>query len=113
MSAKAEWTQWTPELAAAAAAEGWDLFDSHGSLSGPWQVQSFDSPEEGEPDITEDDAWALVQAQATPHARVALEILAEANPLEHARIVAHPTVIDGHWDYDNDCAVFTAGDETS
>lgn len=79
---------WTRADAAAASAEGWDLFDSSGSANGPWQVQSFDDQDDG---ITDDVAMRLVRdgAAADPtgmHARV-LAILAVANPLEHRAIL--------------------------
>lgn len=87
-------TEWTAEMAKAAQEEGWDVFDSEGSDNGPWQVQSFDDPGEL-PDLGDDMvAWQLVQAQRTPHAIAALAFLAEHNPLEHARILAWPRIIE-------------------
>lgn len=104
---------WTFAHSEAAEAQGWDVFDSEGSVSGPYQVQSFDEPrcvldDEAVPDITDGDAWLLVQRADSDHTRAALAFLAVANPLERARILAWPTTVDGHWDYDNDCEVFDA-----
>lgn len=96
-----EMAPWTYAHARAATAEGWDLYDSAGSGAGPWQIQSFD---DGDPVDLGDDmvAWKLVQAQRTPHARAALQFLAEHNPLEYVRILAWPTLVYGEWDYDTD-----------
>lgn len=93
--------EWTTAFSAAACVEGWDLFDSFGSGSGPWQIQAFDSPEDGDGDLGGEDtiAWVIVRRQATPHARTALWFLAHHNPLEYRRIMAWPTVVEGWWDY--------------
>ena len=99
---------WTMQYHRAATAEGWDLFDSCGSLSGPLQVQTFDTPEGDAADLGGEDeiAWVLVRSQRCEHHRVALEILKEANPLEYERIMQWPTIVHGHWDYDTDTVMW-------
>lgn len=81
---------WGPEMIAAASAEGWDLFDCFGSENGPLQVQAFDCPEEGEPDITDTQAWRLVwdgaRAGSTLH-RTALQLLYAENRIEYDALV--------------------------
>lgn len=79
---------WTPDDSQAASLEGWDLFDSAGSVSGPWQIQHFDVPGEidGGVDLDSDEeAWRIVvenaRAGSELHLKV-LTILAHDNPLE-------------------------------
>lgn len=85
--------EWTREDAMAATDEGWDIFECSGSENGPWQIQSFDCPEEwpgwdeGKPYPFDGDAdaWVYVWTRArggSPLHQRALTFLAEHNPTE-------------------------------
>lgn len=81
----AENTAWTTADERASAAEGWAIFDSFGSAAGPVQIQSFDCPQDGEPDITDEQAWVLIftaAARGSDRHRRALAIVRHYNPRE-------------------------------
>lgn len=89
--------EWTREDHLAASREGWDMFESYGSDNGPYQIQSFDDPDEWEgvglyPFDGDTDAWEhvwkLAELGSTLHVK-ALEFLKVHNPLEHTHIVNH------------------------
>ena len=94
-------TDWTEENSRAAEAEGWDIFDSEGSVNGPRQLQAFDEPElwpgapqpypfpGGDPEV-----WAHVRRRAgegSPLHIHALEFLREHNPQEYDAITGEGT----------------------
>jgi hypothetical protein len=71
----------------AAAVEGWAIFDSDGSISGPWQVQRDD---EREAFASDDEVWPLVVGGALcgrGHHVAALGFVRWANSLEWARML--------------------------
>jgi hypothetical protein len=78
------WTEvdWTADDAAQAQAEGWDIFDSDGSDNGPWQLQSFDSPEDWDlapspyPFSSDEDVWRHVVSEASTGSRLHVKALA-------------------------------------
>lgn len=70
--------------------EGWGIFDSYGSQSGPLQIQRIDDAGDDEHQFDDDtDAWEFVWGRAREgspvHAR-ALEILLFENPMEFRAI---------------------------
>lgn len=86
---------WSAEDAQAAEAEGWALFDSHGSVDGPLQLQRFDDPVEWskspQPYPFESDVavWHHVRLRAqagSPLHVKALRVLELENPQEHQRV---------------------------
>lgn len=92
---------WTPSDQAAAAAEGWDIFDCDGSDNGPWQLQCFDNPAEAGwpqgkayPFGCDPDAWRHVLTRAaagSPLHQRALQFLEQHSPAEHQRILSLAT----------------------
>ena len=91
---------WTSDDRSAALSEGWDIFDCQGSASGPWQLQSFDDPEDVEtaprpyPFQSDLDAWKHVRsraAQGSPLHERALAFLAEHNLPEYRAIFETPS----------------------
>lgn len=79
-----------------AVKEGWYVCDSDGSLNGPWQLCSFNEPEEWPeapvpyPFASDDDAWLHVMQQAERGGVVhmaALVFLRERNRMEFDAIV--------------------------
>ena len=74
-----------------AAREGWDVFECQGSKNGSPQIQSFDCPEEGDADITEEQAWELVLTKAIAGSLLHIRALAltNENPKEIAAILNH------------------------
>jgi len=83
---------WTDEMQTAALKEGWDLWDSRGSVSGPIQVCRVDDPEAGEfgfhvPYLDSDDtAMLLVMRGSGIHHLVAREIVKKWNPEDYMRM---------------------------
>jgi hypothetical protein len=76
-------------LYAAAAREGWSIFDCEDSANGRWQVQSFDTPEDLKkiagkiPDnITDREAWILIMTGNEAHHIAARAFIKQANPQE-------------------------------
>lgn len=88
---------WSDADAAAANAEGWDIFDSYGSDSGPWQIQRFDDPTaigwpadlpypfEEDTDVWE-HVWHLAHQGGHPVHERALAYLKAHNPMEYEAI---------------------------
>lgn len=89
---------WTDDDIAVASAEGWDLFETIGSLNGPLQIQKFDTPGDvpGCAELaTDDDAWKIVADKAiagSPVHQKALLRLAYCNPLEIWCICGHTNI---------------------
>jgi hypothetical protein len=85
---------WTPEMSRAASLEGWDLFESHGSIYGSPQVQSFD----GEDSVgfyprlgSDARAFEILRNGHEDHHVIARAILAFKNPNElHAIMTGEP-----------------------
>lgn len=86
---------WLAEDSAAAAREGWDLFECSGSDHGDLQLQRFDCPAEVEcapdpyPFATDEDVWRHVRMRAASGSALhmkALAILGVENPDELQRI---------------------------
>ena len=78
---KLKWTRKDSELA---TKEGWDLYDSQGSVDGDLQIQRND--EQGL--LNEDlDAWRIVKPQKLQHHKKAMEILKVRNIDEYNRIL--------------------------
>jgi hypothetical protein len=82
---------WTDADRDAAAREGWDLFDSDGSVNGPLQLCKFDDPEEqaavrGVPVertwADDNEAWMFVWSTPSPLHTKALAVLEAENPQE-------------------------------
>lgn len=90
---------WPYECQETAMTEGWDLFDSQGSVDGPWQIQRIDFPEGWPPGCTPDpcpfegdaDAWVHVRTKAAEgsplHIRV-LWFLLVHHPAEYFRVMS-------------------------
>jgi len=78
---------WTADLAAAAQAEGWDLFTTTDSTSDV-QIQRIDDPEylpAGAPHLSCDDAALVIVAAGTgKHHDVARRIIHDHFPVEWA-----------------------------
>jgi hypothetical protein len=78
----------TTVLQQAAAKEGWCLSVCYGSMYGPLQVQSLDSPDEGAPRLDSDDEAHLIVRQGTErHHMEALRLLRIFNPAEYERVM--------------------------
>ena len=78
---KLKWTKKDSELS---TKEGWDLYDSQGSVDGDLQIQRND--EQGL--LNEDlDAWIIVKPQKLQHHKKAMEILKVRNIDEYNRIL--------------------------
>lgn len=85
------------EINIAADAEGWGVFDSYGSVSGPLQIQRCDERDTFE---TDEDAWEHVWRRAQEGSAVhqaALDLVKAENPMEYRAIehwVAHHEPLD-------------------
>lgn len=78
---------WPDAHAAAAAAEGWSIF----STSGPacWQIQHFDSVDEGQQQLDSDEAaWTIVRSGTGAHHISALAFIKAHCPAEYATVMA-------------------------
>lgn len=75
------WTKLDSELA---TKEGWNLYDSRGSVDGDIQVQRNDEQGLLKSDI---EAWKLVKEGKEEHHKKAKRILKDQNPNEHKRIL--------------------------
>lgn len=74
---------WSAEHSEAAIDEGWELFDTQGSVDGPWQIQRLDEPFPGTTVLTSDAvAWALVMQGAAPHHKAARLFIRANNPMQ-------------------------------
>lgn len=78
--------EWYERYGGQANAEGWNIFDSHGSENGPWQIQRDDDMGQ----FPNDDAvwtyvWQRAQQGSVMH-QEALEIIKEHNPQEYQSI---------------------------
>lgn len=81
---------WTVAHDAAAALEGWGIFECDGSENGPWQIQKFDASEDhpGSPQLSnDDDAWRLVLQGDLPHHAAAIEFMKAHNEAEHVALL--------------------------
>lgn len=74
----------------AAAQEGWSIFECHGSQSGFWQIQGFDSPKDiagiigsMPPALSDREAWVKVMAGSRAHHVKARDFIKTANPNEY------------------------------
>ena len=77
-------TEWTKKDSELATKEGWDLYDSQGSVDGDLQVQRND--EQGL--LNEDlDAWRIVKTQKLQHHKKAMAMLKARNIYEYNRIL--------------------------
>jgi hypothetical protein len=93
---------WTPEMSRAASLEGWDLFESHGSIYGSPRVQSFDDEDSADYPMSGSDsgpwrmygggrAFEIVRNGHEDHHVIARAILAFENPNElHAIMTGEP-----------------------
>lgn len=78
--------RWSDEHCTQAQQEGWDIFDTHGSDSGPWQLQRLDDASEfpGAKQLASDaEAWRLVFEGHAPHHVSAREFIRVHNPMEY------------------------------
>lgn len=82
--------RWTDDYGFLARSMGWDVFASHGSVNGPWQIQHLD---EG-PLESDEEAWRIVWSLAHDSTTVlrllgkrALEFIAYHNRVEYDSIV--------------------------
>lgn len=66
-------------MSQAAAAEGWDLFETHGSRYGSPQIQSLDDSGK----LDDDEAWHLARIGTGVHHVTARDILRFENPHEY------------------------------
>ena len=76
---------WSNEHCEAAQREGWDIFDTRGSYSGPWQIQRFDDASEvpGAPQLQDDEAaWRIVIQGTAAHHGAARQFIQAHNPKE-------------------------------
>lgn len=87
--------EWSKEDSEAALLEGWDIFDSHGSLNGPYQISTLEEPgllewlgytEKKFEDDT--DVWNVVGLEKTPLHQRAMAFIREMNLREHDAIQA-------------------------
>ena len=80
---------WSNEHCEAAQREGWDIFDTHGSDGGPWQIQRFDDASEvpGAPQLKDDEsAWRIVIQGTAAHHEAARQFIRTHSPQEWASI---------------------------
>ena len=76
--------EWTKEDSELSTKEGWDLYNSEGSVDGDLQVQRND--EQGL--LSEDlDAWRIVKTQKLQHHKKAMALLKMRNIDEYNRIL--------------------------
>lgn len=78
---------WSNEHCEAAQREGWDIFDTHGSDGGPWQIQRFDDASEvpGAPQLKDDEsAWRIVIQGTAAHHEAARQFIRTHSPQEWA-----------------------------
>lgn len=67
----------------AARLEGWYVMDCSGSDYGRWQIQHFDSAEDGETQLDNDEqAWAIVLTGKLPHHVAARQFIQTYNQTE-------------------------------
>ena len=80
---------WSNEHCEAAQREGWDIFDTHGSDGGPWQLQRFDDASEvpGAPQLKDDEtAWRIVIQGTAAHHEAARQFIRTHSPKEWAAL---------------------------
>lgn len=80
---------WSNEHCEAAQREGWDIFDTHGSDCGPWQLQRFDDASEvpGAPQLEDDKtAWRIVIQGTAAHHEAARQFIRTHSPKEWAAL---------------------------
>ena len=76
--------KWTKDDSKLATLEGWDLYESTGSLDGNIQVQRNDD----QAILTDDiQAWTIVNKGTRPHHLKAKSILKKENAKEYNRIL--------------------------
>ena len=74
---------WSKQDSIEATKEGWDLYDSTGSVDGDLQIQRNDEQNL----LSEDsDAWKIVKGGSESHHIKAMELLKVNNPKEYKRI---------------------------
>ena len=77
---------WSQAHCEAAQKEGWDIFDTYGSDSGPWQLQRLDNVDDGADSTqltTDNQAWSLVLEGSLPHHQAARDFIRVHNPMEY------------------------------
>lgn len=79
-------SEWNSADSDAAIKEGWNLYDSTGSVDGSPQVQRNDEQSLLDSDI---DAWKLVANGNEQHHHKTLSILKRDNISEYNRIIKH------------------------
>lgn len=80
---------WSNEHCEAAQREGWDIFDTHGSDCGPWQLQRYDDASEvpGAPQMKDDmTAWRIVIQGTAAHHEAARQFIRTHSPKEWAAL---------------------------
>ena len=80
---------WSNVHSEAAQREGWDIFDTRGSDSGPWQIQRFDDATDvpGAPQLKDDEAaFRIVLHGSAAHHGAAREFIRAHNPNEWAAL---------------------------
>lgn len=87
-------SHWTSEMQEAALREGWDLWDSRGSISGPLQVQRIDDAELVTEEVgfevpyleSDDHAMLIVRTGTGEHHAMARHLVAKHNPEDFRRM---------------------------
>lgn len=72
----------------ASCREGWAIFTCSGER--PYQIQAFDCPDEGEPELDSDiKAWEIVMRGTEPHHDFARRFIEQHSPAEWRAMVGH------------------------